>query len=365
MSRKNQTFNEVLVGLFVLAVFAVLVFFTIVISGVNVLKGRSDKTYTICFDAVGNLSMHDNVTVRGMPVGTVKKLTLQTNGVAVLVQVAKGVRICETYSVHIASSSLLGGSFLTIDEGTGAVVHEGTILTGTSPIDWMRELSETVGEFKKLIGDEELAVNLKQSMQSLSTIMTRVERGEGTLGKLLGSDDAVYRDLSNTVASLKSVAGRLERGEGTLGKLVSDDGAVYDSLKSSLANVETIAERLAQGKGTAGKLLSEDDSLYVDLAETVASAKEITARLNAGEGTLGKLMSANDGVYSNLVAITESLKNVSTRLEAGEGTLGKLAVDETLYTDITGLVGDMRQVLDNFRETQPLTTFGSLILGGL
>jgi len=76
-------------------------------------------------------------------------------------------------------------------------------------------------------------------------------------------------------------------------------------------------------------------------------------------------MSSDGAVYSNLVAITESLKTVGTRLAEGEGTLGRLAADDTLYTEIEGLVGDMRQVLDNFRETQPLTTFGSLVLGGL
>lgn len=365
MIQKNQIFNEVIVGFFMLAVFALLVFFTIVISGVDLLNMRADKMYTVHFDSVGGLRMHDNVVVRGVPIGTVRQLTLQTDGVEVQVKVGDTVQVREQYVIRIASSSLLGGSYLTIDEGTGAAVPEDTVLNGTSPSDWMRDLGEVVGEFKRLVGDEELVNNLKGSVQSLSTIMTRVERGEGTLGKLLSSDEAIYQDLSNTVASIKAVAGRLERGEGSLGKLVNDDGAAYDSLQASLAHIETVSERLAQGKGTMGKLLSEDDSLYTDLSETVANVKDISARLNAGEGTLGKLMSSNDEVYSNLVAITESLQIVGKRLADGEGTLGRLSADDTLYTEVEGLVGDLRQVLDNFRETQPLTTFGSLIIGGL
>jgi len=287
MSRKNQVFNEVVVGFFVLAVFALLVFFTIVISGVDLLKGRADRMYTIRFDSVGGLRVHDNVVVRGMPVGTVKRLTLQADGVEVVVKVEDTVRIRDRYSVRIASSSLLGGNYLTIDEGTGNALPEGTVLNGTPPSDWMRDLSETVGEFKRLIGDEEMVGNLKRSVQSLSTIMARVESGEGTLGKLLSRDETIYRDLSNTVASLKTVAVRLERGEGSLGRLIGDDGAVYDSLKATLGHIETVSGRLAQGEGTLGKLLSGDDRLYTDLAETVASAREIAARLNAGEGTLG------------------------------------------------------------------------------
>ncbi len=365
MNRKNQTFNEVVVGLFVAAVFAVLIFFTIVISGVDVLTGRARKTYTIDFESVGNLRMHDNVVVRGMPVGTVKKLLLRPDGVQVRVMVEESVQVRESYGIRIASSSLLGGNYLSIDEGTGAVLPASTVLKGAPPTDWMRDLGEAVAEFRRLIGDDELLGNLKRASESLATVMERVEKGEGTLGKLLSSDDVLYRDLSETVASLKKVAERLERGESSLGKLVSDDGAVYDSIKAALSNIEAVSERLAQGKGTIGRLLSEDDTLYTDLATAVANVKDISGRLNAGEGTLGKLMSGNGDVYSNIVSITENLKTVSERLAAGEGTLGKLAADDELYTEIEGLVGDMRQVIDNFRETAPLTTFGSLVIGGL
>ena len=365
MSKKNQFFNELIVGLFMLAVFALLIFFTVIISGADLFKGRADKLYTIHFDSVGGLRMHDNVVVRGMPVGSVKQLNLQGDGVEVHVKVSDTVNVREGYAIRVASSSLLGGNYLFVSEGEGNIIPPSTRLRGTAPNDWMSDLGDAVGEIKKLISDDDLIGNLKRASQSLADILDRVERGEGTIGKLLSSDDTVYNDISNTVASLKVVAVRLENGESSLGKLVSDDGAVYDSLKSSMAHIETIAERLANGKGTMGRLLSEDDKLYNDLSETIASARDIAARLNAGEGTLGKLLSTNDEVYTNIVAITESLKTVGERLVKGEGTLGKLSADDTLYKEADGLVKDLRQVLDNFRETQPLVTFGSLVLGGL
>ena len=356
MINKSQFFSEMMVGLFMMAVLGVLIFFTIIISGADIFKGHSDKQYTIHFDSVGGLRLHDNVIVRGMPVGTVKKLDLQEDGVEVEIKVSSTVRIREdNYSIRVASNSLLGGNHLKIDEGEGSIVSTKTILQGTSPSDWMHDLGEAVGEIKKLISDDDLIGNLKRASQSLSDILARVERGEGTLGKLLSSDETVYNDLSNTVASISVVAGRLERGESSLGKLVSDDGAVYDSLKSSMAHIETISERLASGKGTLGRLLSEDEKLYNDLSETIASARDIAARLNAGEGTLGKLLSSNDEVYNDIVKITESLKTVGERLANGEGTLGKLSADDSLYKEADGLVRDLRQVLDNFRDSTPLT----------
>ena len=56
---------------------------------------------------------------------------------------------------------------------------------------------------------------------------------------------------------------------------------------------------------------------------------------------------------------------VSEKLKNGEGTLGKLATDSSMYDEVQGVIKDVRQVLDNYRDTTPISTFGSLIMGGL
>ena len=62
--RKNDVFSEAIVGLFMIAVLALLVYFTIIISGVDVLKGRQKVIANIAFDGVGGLKEHDNVMYR-------------------------------------------------------------------------------------------------------------------------------------------------------------------------------------------------------------------------------------------------------------------------------------------------------------
>ena len=56
---------------------------------------------------------------------------------------------------------------------------------------------------------------------------------------------------------------------------------------------------------------------------------------------------------------------VAKKLKSGEGTLGKLINDSSLYDEVDGLSKDLRQVLDNYRDTTPITTFGSLVTGAL
>ena len=52
-------------------------------------------------------------------------------------------------------------------------------------------------------------------------------------------------------------------------------------------------------------------------------------------------------------------------MEKGEGTLGKLSADSKLYDEVTALLKDVRQIVDNYRDTTPISTFGSLIGGAL
>ena len=76
-------------------------------------------------------------------------------------------------------------------------------------------------------------------------------------------------------------------------------------------------------------------------------------------------MAKDSKVYDDLEATVENLKVVTDRLKKGEGTLGKLSTDEQLYSDVKGLVRDVRQTVDNYRDTTPITAFASLLMGGL
>ena len=69
--KKNDVFSEAIVGIFMIAVLALLVYFTIIISGVDVLKGRQKVIASIAFNGVGGLKEHDNVMYRGTKGGGV------------------------------------------------------------------------------------------------------------------------------------------------------------------------------------------------------------------------------------------------------------------------------------------------------
>ena len=365
--KHSEFFSEMIVGLFMVAVLALLAYFTIIISGVDWLKGGAKVPIEVMFDNAGGLKVRDSVVMRGMPIGSVSGLSLDQGRVRVSILVQKDVVIREGYAFQVCSGSLLGGTYLLLEEGNGEALPPGTVFEGVPPTQWMRDLSQVIADLKEATGGGQLksaVTNLDVAVASIRDAVGRVERGEGTLGKLFSSDESIYNDLSNTVANLRSLSVKLDSGTNSIGRLLNDDGAAFENLNGMIADLKAVSERLEKGEGTLGKLLSSDDSIYQDLKSAVADLKSVAGGLEKGEGTLGKLLK-DDAAYGDLQQTLANLKVVTERLEKGEGTLGKLSADDKLYDDVHGLIKDVRQTVDNFRDTTPISAFSSLIMGGL
>ena len=390
MSRKNNdVFSEVVVGIFMVAVIALLGYFTIIISGVDMVFGRQRAQATIAFKDVGGLKERDNVVYRGMKVGSVEKITLGPSNILVQVSVDDDVVLRKSYRVSVSALSLLGGNYLLLEEGTGEPLPLATtVFHGDPPVDWMRDLGAIARNLNDLTSGgniRSIVTNFEATAANLNAIVARVERGEGTVGKLLSSDETVYSDLSNTVASAKSAAAnidtisaRVERGEGTVGKLLSTNDVIHadirdalasakdalDTVKSAAANIDKISARVERGEGTIGQLLSTNDTAYADLKTALANIRKVTDDLKAGEGLAGRLV-YDKKLGADASELLENLNGVSARLAKGSGTLGKLMTDQELYNEVSALIKDVRQIVDNYRDTTPVSTFGSLIMGGL
>lgn len=355
-ARRREGFAEAATGLFMLAVLASLAYFTIVISGVDVLQGRSKTVANIHFADAGGLKERDSVLYRGTKVGVVDAIELTPDGLNVRIELDRGVVLREKYRASVCSLSVLGGNYLLLEEGEGEVLPlEKTVFSGEKPSDWMRDLSSIARNVNEITGGGQLkkfVADLAAAGESIRAIAGRLEKGEGTLGKLMSSDETLYADLKKTVGDLSASVAAVRNGEGTLGKLISDD-TPWNDLKNTLASASSVASRLEKGEGFLGKLLAKDDPIYGEFDAAVKSLRAAADSFDAKETLAGA---------SRLV---DTLNTIADRLEKGEGTLGKLLADDSLYNEVKGLATDVRQTVDNYRDTTPISTFGSLIMGGL
>lgn len=104
------------------------------------------------------------------------------------------------------------------------------------------QISGGKGSLGRFIKDEELynrattlLTNLEQTTARLDRTAAKIERGEGNLGKLI-SDEKLFTDARETVDKLKTIATRLERGEGTAGLMLTDE-RLYNNVNSLSAEL--------------------------------------------------------------------------------------------------------------------------------
>ena len=326
MKFKKQIFVESAVGLFSFAVLAALFMLTVVLSQDSLF--RKERPVEILFDHAMGLRVGDAVSARGVTVGKVKQIRLERDGVHVLALLTTPVHLREDYRIEVLPTSVLGGRYLNIHEGTyetEPMRPAPKLLKGSASTDLITSATATVEDIRRAL------------------------------------NDGVLEDFKATMAQVRKVATRLGEGEGTLGKLIADD-AVYGDVQAIAANLRQISDAVAKGEGTIGRLVN-DGQLYADAQEVAANLKDISARLNQGEGTLGRLLAADDQVYEDLAATIASFRKMSESIGKGEGTIGKLVADEELYQEFKALVREVRATVDDIRETSPVTTFSSIFFG--
>lgn len=326
MKFKKQIFVESLVGLFSFAVIAALFLLTVVLSQDSLF--RKERPMEILFSDVMGLRVGDTVSARGVVVGKVKQIVLERDGVHVLALLKTPVHLREDYRIEVLPTSVLGGRYLNVHEGSYETEPMGSIpklLKGSASVDLIAAATQTVEDIRQAL------------------------------------NDGIIDDFKVTMSQIRKIATKLGEGEGTLGKLINDD-TVYDDVQKIAANLREVSDQLAKGEGTLGKLMN-DATLYEDAQAVAANLKDISDRLNKGEGTLGRLLAKDDQVYDDLAATLASFRKMSASIEKGEGTLGKLVADEALYLEFQALLREGRAAVDDFRESTPVTTFTSIFFG--
>ncbi|MBI4496261.1 MAG: MCE family protein [Deltaproteobacteria bacterium] len=380
--------TEMKVGIFVILGILALTFFTVRVGRIAI----REKGYQVVafLESAAGLDKNSPVRIAGVEVGKVDNIALEGNRARVTIHLPSHIQLPLDSKVYVKSAGLLGEKYLEIVPGASAqaVPAQGKLAEGGPSVDVDRVLSQlsAVGEDIKSVteslnhvlggkeGEENLrglVIGAKDTAANLQVITKSLERGEGTMGKLL-KDDRLYVEARDAVSSLNQVARSLEKGEGTMGKLLKDD-RLYVEARDAVSSLNQVARSIEKGEGTLGRL-AKDEALYIETREMMKEAKAAFATLNetaqkieGGEGTLGKLVK-DDTLYVKARETMEearetmvNLKKVSAQLESGQGTLGKLAKDDTLYEETKRAVRSVNKAAEGIQEVTPVTVLGTIL----
>jgi phospholipid/cholesterol/gamma-HCH transport system substrate-binding protein len=152
---------------------------------------------TTTFYNVSGLQVGNNIRFSGIVVGTVDNIAIINDStVKVTMLVKKEVKqfIKSDSEVAVGSEGLIGDRLLTISQGSfdAPLAREGEQLESVEPVE-----TDAI-----MLSLKVTAENAEVITQELAEIMTKINSGDGTLGRLI-QDTTIARNIDQTIINLK------------------------------------------------------------------------------------------------------------------------------------------------------------------
>ena len=240
--------------------------------------------------------------------------------------------------VTLSTAGVLGETFMDLDSRTATKgpAQDGDELPTT----------ETPGLNDVVRASQGTLQNVDILVKRLDRILTQVESGNGSIGKLI-YDEGLYNKLNESVTSVKSMIDEISNGKGSVGKLLYSD-EMYNKLNGTIDNMNKVIDEVNAGNGTVGKLI-KDPQLYNNLNNSIDKVNKLLADVQAGKGALGKF--ASDPEFAKKLDTTMSnLSAISDKMNSPDGTVGKLLTDGSVYNNTDQALVEMRKLLEAVRQ---------------
>ena len=281
------------------------------------------------FENLKELKSGDDVRMAGVKIGVVDITRLENNRAVAELRIDPTVKIAADAQATIGSAGLLGTNYIAVTLGTpgAALLAEGAEITTTASAD-LNTIMTQIGE---------LGSKLEGALGSIGDVIGGKDGEPGMFQRL----DTLLTENSEKVnvslSNLQEITTKVNAGEGTLGKLINDP-RLHDELLASVGEIKVAA-------GEARSFMSE--------------AQLIVTQVKSGQGTLGALI-YDDQAGNDIKAVAANLKELSDKLAKGEGTLGKLINDDSLFREAQGTLRKADRALDSMGDSGPITAVGVL-----
>ncbi len=302
------------------------------LSGGKVFK---DQGYHLVagFESLKELKVGDDVRMAGVKIGEVEKTRLAGRRAEALLRISPDVKVKSDATATIVMAGLIGTNYLSVDLGSDAAgeLSDGAeIRTKTTPD--LNAVMSQIGELGK---------KLEGALGNIGGALTGDGKGgPGIIQKVDALVTENRENIAKTTANLQSITDKVNRGEGTLGKLIND-GQLHADLVAGIAEIKAGA--------TEAKTF-------------IANAQTIIDQVKSGKGAVGALVfdaKAGDDMKASIA----NLRSVSDKLARGEGTLGKLLGDDTMFKDVQSMMKKANRALDGLDDSGPITAVGVLANG--
>lgn len=264
---------------------------TLLVIGIFVLGNKEalfSPTFTVhaYFNNIEGLRNGASVRLGGIDVGSVKNIEIvrdTTGRVEVSIRLLKEIQrfIRKDTRASIETEGLVGNKvvILTMGSSTADPIEDGGTILAKEPVGFAAVVEETQG----------IMSYTKEMTKNMSEIFEKINKGEGTVGKIL-TDEKLYNQATELTKradqSLSSVITELEKVSEIFKGLGSGVSEVITNVNRAVTQIDTIINGVNEGRGLLGQVLVEGsryDSMFMstmtEIQKTSVDASLAASRL--------------------------------------------------------------------------------------
>lgn len=251
------------------------------------------KTFTVSaiFKNVEGLKDGDNVWLSGVKIGTVKKVSIISEGQVIVTMALKEKQndfIKKDATANIGSDGLVGNKIVVIRPGSAnETIHDNDTINSFSPTD-TQELFNLA---------KEVGTDIKAITSDLKVTTAKINAGQGVIGELLNEGEmakelrasmsAIRRASENATRAtneINKILTEINQGDGLMTKLIRDT-TYAAQFSRTMENVEQVGENAkkmaADLKEVTDKMNEKNNAMGVLLTDTTFATKLKTTMTNA------------------------------------------------------------------------------------
>jgi len=296
--------KEAKIGL--LVAIAVLVFFAgfWFLKGSNIFSGEYE--YYAYYEGVQGLQPSAAVQIKGVTVGKVSEIKLDSNRVEVILAIPKSTRLPKGTVARMISLDLLGTKAIRLELGAdAAMIEDGETITTAVETGIIDNFSH---EISPLIADVRHVVSV------LDSVLTGVDNmlNEQTRQNLSAS----VASLNITMQHFSELSQRLNRESGEMASAIHNINSITDNIAKNSQSIDQIIDNAA---ATTEQLKNAPvEQTIKELHGVSEQLNVLMARINSGEGSVG--MAVNDKqLYTDLTRALSTLQSLLADVEAHPG----------------------------------------------
>jgi len=270
----------------------------VLLIGSIMLIGNKESMFTPTFDVytyfenIEGLRSGAAVRLSGISVGSISDIRIDPNSkgkVIIKMRLNSDIQkfIKTDSKASIETEGLVGNKVVVIRVGSAGAqqVSDGGFIQSIEPLGFAAIIAETQG----------IMEYTKEMTRNLSEIVAKVNKGEGSIGKLINRDD-LYQNTNRLIItadkSLQAISYKLDTLTYIINTMGSSAQSILVTADSVVARVDNLLARMQGGEGLIGSLMADSSKINKQVAEVFHNIIKITEETKAGAEKFAENMEA-------------------------------------------------------------------------